>query len=141
VPRRPSGMVSAKRPPMQPSCFATPKSRRHGSHAARTVTPVRRGGAEAGEHVYRGKPLALSEEQLAPTQPRSPIAARPALRCGSGINRRFSQLSRQALAHFDGIDARQVCRTVRSPACRPTAGTRTRRGDGILLATSVTSSI
>jgi len=92
-----------------PQVTAIMVATRHDSHAGYAVAAL-----EAGKHVYVEKPLALSEEQLAPiaTALADRGAARPTLWIGH--NRRFSQLSRQALAHFDGIDARQVVCTVRS---------------------------
>ncbi len=82
---------------------------RHDSHARYTAEALR-----AGKHVYVEKPLALTEEQLAPVL--EALAARgpggPTL--WMGHNRRYAPLSRQALAHFEGIAVRQVAITVRS---------------------------
>jgi predicted dehydrogenase/threonine dehydrogenase-like Zn-dependent dehydrogenase len=82
---------------------------RHDSHARYAAAAL-----EAGKHVYVEKPLALSEEQLAP------IAAALGRRGAEGPtlwvghNRRFSALTQGALAHFSGVPARQVTCTVRS---------------------------
>ncbi len=82
---------------------------RHDSHARYTAEALR-----AGKHVYVEKPLALSDEQLAPVI--EALAGRgpdgPTL--WMGHNRRYAPLSRQALAHFDGVAVRQVAITVRS---------------------------
>ena len=81
---------------------------RHDSHARYAAAAL-----EAGKHVYVEKPLAMSEEQLAP------IVAALAKRGDAGTtlwighNRRFSALTERALAHFNGIDVRQVTCTVR----------------------------
>ena len=84
---------------------------RHDSHARYAAAAL-----EAGKHVYVEKPLALSEEQLAP------IAAALGRRGADGPtlwlghNRRFSPLTQRALAHFEGVAVRQVTCTVRSAA-------------------------
>ncbi len=81
---------------------------RHDSHARYAAAAL-----EAGKHVYVEKPLALTEEQL------DPIVAALARRGAEGPtlwvghNRRFSALSQRALAHFNGIDVRQITCTVR----------------------------
>ncbi len=82
---------------------------RHDSHARYAASAL-----EAGKHVYVEKPLALTEEQLAPV-----IAVLGRRAAGGptlwlGHNRRFSALSQRALAHFSGIDVRQVTCTVRA---------------------------
>jgi predicted dehydrogenase/threonine dehydrogenase-like Zn-dependent dehydrogenase len=81
---------------------------RHDSHARYAAAAL-----EAGKHVYVEKPLAMSEEQLAPVIAALArrTAAGPTLWLGH--NRRFSALSRRALAHFDGIAVRQVTCSVR----------------------------
>jgi polar amino acid transport system substrate-binding protein len=81
---------------------------RHDSHARYAAAAL-----EAGKHVYVEKPLAMSETQLAPV-----IAALAGRAAGGptlwiGHNRRYSALSQRALAHFSGIDVRQVTCTVR----------------------------
>ncbi|MEO8009170.1 MAG: Gfo/Idh/MocA family oxidoreductase, partial [Betaproteobacteria bacterium] len=82
---------------------------RHDSHARYAAAAL-----QAGKHVYVEKPLAMSEEQLAP------IAAALGKRGAGGPtlwighNRRFSPLSQRALAHFNDIDLRQITCTVRS---------------------------
>ncbi len=84
---------------------------RHDSHARLALEALR-----AGKHVYVEKPLALSDQQLAPIT--ETLAARgpegPTLWVGH--NRRFSALSSRALAHFAGVDVRQVNCTVRAAA-------------------------
>jgi len=81
---------------------------RHDSHARYAAAAL-----EAGKHVYVEKPLALSEEQLAPV-----IAALGARDGGPtlwlGHNRRFSPLTQRALAHFQGVELRQVTIRVRA---------------------------
>ena len=81
---------------------------RHDSHARYAAAAL-----EAGKHAYVEKPLALSEAQLAPV-----IAALAGRAAGGptlwiGHNRRFSPLTQRTLAHFSGIDVRQVTCTVR----------------------------
>src|SRR3989454_789763 len=82
---------------------------RHDSHARYAALAL-----QAGKHAYVEKPLAMTEEQLAP------IAAALGKRGADGPtlwighNRRFSPLSQRALAHFKGVDVRQVTCTVRS---------------------------
>jgi predicted dehydrogenase len=82
---------------------------RHDSHAR-----LARAALEAGKHVYVEKPLALTDEELAPIV--AALASRgadgPSLWVGH--NRRFSALSRETLAHFAGVTARQVVATVRA---------------------------
>src|SRR5262245_18600019 len=82
---------------------------RHDSHAR-----FARMALEAGKHVYVEKPLALTEEELAPIlaalETRGPDG--PSLWVGH--NRRFSAVSRDLLAHFAGVPSRQVVATVRA---------------------------
>ncbi|HEX9395338.1 MAG TPA: bi-domain-containing oxidoreductase [Burkholderiales bacterium] len=80
---------------------------RHDSHARYAAAAL-----EAGKHVYVEKPLALTEDELAP------IAAALGRRGADGPtlwlghNRRFSPLTQRALAHFEGVEVRQVSCTV-----------------------------
>ena len=82
---------------------------RHDSHARYATAAL-----EAGKHAYVEKPLAMTEGQLAP------IAAALGKRSADGPtlwvghNRRFSPFSVRALAHFSGVEVRQVTCTVRS---------------------------
>jgi predicted dehydrogenase/threonine dehydrogenase-like Zn-dependent dehydrogenase len=84
---------------------------RHDSHARYAQAAL-----EAGKHAYVEKPLAMTEEQL------EPIAAALGKRGAQGPtlwvghNRRFSSLSQRALAHFKGVEVRQVTCTIRSAA-------------------------
>ncbi|MEO5617920.1 MAG: bi-domain-containing oxidoreductase, partial [Candidatus Eisenbacteria bacterium] len=112
-----------------PEVSAVLVATRHDSHARMTLA-----GLEAGKHVYVEKPLALNSEQLEPITrllgerrgaggaSGSTGATGKAAVAGStdgptlwvGHNRRFAPLSQRALAHFKGIDVRQVTCTVRS---------------------------
>lgn len=82
---------------------------RHDSHARYAAMAL-----EAGKHAYVEKPLAMTEEELAP------IAAALGKRGTNGptlwvgYNRRFSSLSQRALAHFKGAEVRQIVCTVRA---------------------------
>jgi predicted dehydrogenase/threonine dehydrogenase-like Zn-dependent dehydrogenase len=84
---------------------------RHDSHARYALAAL-----EAGKHAYVEKPLAMTEDQLAPIA--TVLGARgtdgPTLWVGH--NRRFSPLSQRALAHFEGVAVRQVTCTVRAAA-------------------------
>ena len=82
---------------------------RHDSHARYTATALR-----AGKHVYVEKPLALDDAQLETVI--EALAARPAggPTLWVGHNRRYAPLSQRALAHFTGVDVRQVSVTVRT---------------------------
>jgi polar amino acid transport system substrate-binding protein len=84
---------------------------RHDSHA-RYV----RAALEGGKHAYVEKPLAMSEEQLLPIATVLDGRGTDGPTLWVGHNRRFSSLSRSALAHFEGIDVRQVSCTVRAAA-------------------------
>jgi predicted dehydrogenase len=92
-----------------PEINAVMVATRHDSHARYAAAAL-----EAGKHAYVEKPLALTEEQLGPI-----VAAldgrKPHPTLWIGHNRRFSELSRRALAHFEGIGVRQVTCTVRAP--------------------------
>lgn len=92
-----------------PECNAILVATRHDSHARYAQAAL-----EAGKHVYVEKPLALTEEQLAPI-----VAALGQRGAGGptlwiGYNRRFSALTQRALAHFHDVGARQVTCSVRS---------------------------
>src|SRR5262249_21871770 len=92
-------------PHLNPLMIAT----RHDSHAR-----LARMALEAGKHAYVEKPLALGDEELA-----SIVAALATRGEGGpslwvGHNRRFSALSKETLAHFAGVKARQVVATVRA---------------------------
>ena len=94
-----------------PAINAVMVATRHDSHAG-----YARAALESGKHVYVEKPLAMSEQQLAPIA--AALAARgahgPTLWVGH--NRRFSALSQAALAHLQGVEVRQVTCTVRTAA-------------------------
>ena len=82
---------------------------RHDSHARLALDALR-----AGKHVYVEKPLALTDEELAPIL--DVLAARGAQgpTLWLGHNRRFSPFTRDALAHLERVELRQVSCTVRS---------------------------
>jgi predicted dehydrogenase/threonine dehydrogenase-like Zn-dependent dehydrogenase len=82
---------------------------RHDSHAR-----YARAALEAGKHVYVEKPLAMTEEQLAPIVTALGKRGADGPTLWIGHNRRFSALSQRALAHFKDVDVRQVTCTVRS---------------------------
>ena len=69
---------------------------------------------EAGKHVYVEKPLALTEDELAPIVAALGARGADAPSLWVGHNRRFSALSKETLAHFAGVKARQVVATVRA---------------------------
>ncbi len=82
---------------------------RHDSHARYVASAL-----EAGKHAYVEKPLALSDEQLAPVIAALGKRAADGPTLWLGHNRRFSALSQRALDHFSGIDVRQVTCMVRA---------------------------
>jgi polar amino acid transport system substrate-binding protein len=82
---------------------------RHDSHARYAAAAL-----EHGKHAYVEKPLALSEEQLAPIVAALAKRGNGAPSLWVGHNRRFSPLSQRVLAHFKDIPVRQVSCTVRS---------------------------
>jgi predicted dehydrogenase/NADPH:quinone reductase-like Zn-dependent oxidoreductase len=82
---------------------------RHDSHARYALAAL-----EGGKHAYIEKPLAMTEEQLAPIAAVLDKRGAEGPTLWIGHNRRFSALSQRALAHFKGIEARQVTCTVRA---------------------------
>ncbi|HEY6865708.1 MAG TPA: Gfo/Idh/MocA family oxidoreductase, partial [Candidatus Eisenbacteria bacterium] len=82
---------------------------RHDSHARFALE-----GLRAGKHVYVEKPLALTDEQLAPIAEALAARGEHAPTLWVGHNRRFSPLAARALAHFEGVPVRQVTCTVRA---------------------------
>jgi predicted dehydrogenase/NADPH:quinone reductase-like Zn-dependent oxidoreductase len=82
---------------------------RHDSHARYALAAL-----EAGKNAYVEKPLAMTEEQLAPIAAALGKRGTDGPTLWIGHNRRFSSLSQRALAHFNGVDVRQVTCTVRS---------------------------
>ena len=82
---------------------------RHDSHARYALDALR-----AGKHVYVEKPLALTEAQLQPIAETLATRGEDGPTLWVGHNRRFSPLSRRALAHFDGVQVRQVTCVVRT---------------------------
>jgi predicted dehydrogenase len=82
---------------------------RHDSHARYASQAL-----AAGKHAYVEKPLAMSEEQLAPIVETLAKRGADGPTLWVGHNRRYSPLSTAALAHFEGIPVRQVACTVRS---------------------------
>jgi polar amino acid transport system substrate-binding protein len=84
---------------------------RHDSHARYALAAL-----EAGKHAYVEKPLAMTEEQLAPIAATLEKRGTDGPTLWIGHNRRFSSLSQSALAHFKGVEVRQVTCTVRSAA-------------------------
>ncbi len=82
---------------------------RHDSHARYAAAAL-----EAGKHTYVEKPLALSEEQLAPIVAALGTRGADGPTLWVGHNRRFSALTQRTLAHFNGIDVRQITCTVRT---------------------------
>jgi polar amino acid transport system substrate-binding protein len=84
---------------------------RHASHARLAAEAL-----QAGKHAYVEKPLAMSEEQLAPVLEALAGHATGGPTLWLGHNRRYAPLARQALAHFAGVAARQITITVRAAA-------------------------
>jgi polar amino acid transport system substrate-binding protein len=84
---------------------------RHDSHARYALAAL-----EAGKHAYVEKPLAMTDEQLAPIATALGKRGVDGPTLWIGHNRRFSSLSQRALAHFKGVEVRQVSCTVRSAA-------------------------
>jgi predicted dehydrogenase len=82
---------------------------RHDSHAR-----YARAALEAGKHAYVEKPLAMTEDELAPIATALGERGTDGPTLWIGHNRRFSALSQRAFAHFKGVDVRQVMCTVRS---------------------------
>ena len=89
-----------------PSVDAVVVATRHDSHARLALEALR-----AGKHVYVEKPLALTDDELAPVLAQL-AGGGPTLWVGH--NRRFSPFSRRALEHLEGVERRQVACTVRS---------------------------
>ncbi len=84
---------------------------RHDSHARYALAAL-----EGGKHAYVEKPLAMTEEQLAPIATVLGKRGADGPTLWIGHNRRFSLLSQRALAHFKGVEVRQITCTVRSAA-------------------------
>jgi predicted dehydrogenase len=82
---------------------------RHDSHARYAAAAL-----DAGKHVYVEKPLVMCEEQLVPIVAALGKRSRTGPTLWLGHNRRFSLFTQRALAHFSGIDVRQVTSTVRA---------------------------
>ena len=82
---------------------------RHDSHARYALAAL-----EAGKHAYVEKPLAMTEEQLAPIVTSLGKRGTDGPTLWIGHSRRFSSLSQRALAHFKSVEVRQVTCTVRS---------------------------
>src|SRR5262245_37858339 len=82
---------------------------RHDSHAR-----FARMALEAGKHVYVEKPLALTDDELAPIVAALGARGEDGPSLWVGHNRRFSVLSKETIAHFAGVKARQVVATVRA---------------------------
>ena len=82
---------------------------RHDSHARYAALAL-----GAGKHAYVEKPLAMTEEQLAPIATALAKRGADGPTLWIGHNRRFSPFSQRALAHFKGVEVRQITCTVRS---------------------------
>ncbi len=94
-----------------PAINAIMVATRHDSHARYALAAL-----EAGKHAYVEKPLAMTEEQLAPIASALGKRGTDGPTLWVGHNRRFSSLSQHALAHFSGVAVRQVTCTVRAAA-------------------------
>jgi predicted dehydrogenase/threonine dehydrogenase-like Zn-dependent dehydrogenase len=92
-----------------PNINAIMVTTRHDSHAHYAAAAL-----EAGKHAYVEKPLAMTEEQLAPVAAALGKRGTGGPTLWVGHNRRFSPLSQHALAHFKGVAVRQVVCTVRA---------------------------
>jgi polar amino acid transport system substrate-binding protein len=92
-----------------PGINAVMVATRHDSHARYAAAAL-----EAGKHAYVEKPLAITEEQLAPIISALDGHGANGPTLWVGHNRRFSSHSQRALAHFKGIEVRQVTCAVRS---------------------------
>ena len=68
----------------------------------------------AGKSVYVEKPLAMSEEQLAPIAEALSARTAESPTLWVGYNRRFAPMSLRAMEHLDGVAVRQVTCTVRA---------------------------
>ena len=92
-----------------PAINAIMVATRHDSHARYAAAAL-----EAGKHAYVEKPLAMTEEQLAPISAVLGKRSTEGPTLWVGHNRRFSSLSQRALTHFKDVEVRQVICTVRS---------------------------
>jgi predicted dehydrogenase/threonine dehydrogenase-like Zn-dependent dehydrogenase len=92
-----------------PEINAVMVATRHDSHARYAAAAL-----EAGKHAYVEKPLAMTEEQMAPIAAVLGTRGTGGSTLWIGHNRRFSSLSQRTLAHFKGVDVRQVICTVRA---------------------------
>src|SRR5712664_2402880 len=92
-----------------PAINAIMVATRHDSHARYAAAAL-----EAGKHAYVEKPLAITEEQLAPIAAALGKRGTDGPTLWVGHNRRFSSLSQRALANFKDVEVRQVICTVRS---------------------------
>jgi predicted dehydrogenase len=82
---------------------------RHDSHARYAAAAL-----QAGKDVFVEKPLAMTEEQLAPVVAAVTPRGEDGPSLWVGHNRRFSPLARRVLDHFRGVTARQVTCSVRA---------------------------
>ncbi len=97
-----------------PEINAVMVATRHDSHARYAAEALR-----AGKHVYAEKPLAMSDEQLAPVIEALAARAPDGPTLWLGHNRRYAPLSTQLVKHFEGVPVRQVTVTVRSAGIPP----------------------